>query len=105
LEAVINKHGMENGSDTPDFILAEYLMNALNNFDNIVNRRELWYGRKSEAVDSQLDIPFPSKEDELMNTVYDDICREEAEMEELRMEGYLLREDDYPEPKKKTKKK
>lgn len=28
----INKHSLENGSDTPDFILAEYLMNCLESY-------------------------------------------------------------------------
>ncbi len=48
LETVINKHCQENGSNTPDFILAEYLESCLYSFDCAVNAREKWYGRDSE---------------------------------------------------------
>lgn len=44
LEALINKHSMENGSNTPDFLLAEYLKGCLDVFNNIISRRSLWYG-------------------------------------------------------------
>lgn len=45
IEQVINKNSLENGSNTPDFILAEYLINCLHVFDKTVNKREEWYGR------------------------------------------------------------
>ena len=45
LEHLINRYSKENGSDTPDFILADYLGNCLDNFDTIVSARERWYGR------------------------------------------------------------
>ncbi len=43
LECLINQHSMENGSDTPDFILAEYLTGCLSSFDKAVKRRQDWY--------------------------------------------------------------
>lgn len=43
LEHLINKNSMENGSDTPDFILAEYLNDCLKAFDKAVARRTEWY--------------------------------------------------------------
>ena len=46
LEHLINIHNMEADSDTPDFILAEYLFNCLNNFAHVTNKREEWYGRE-----------------------------------------------------------
>lgn len=46
LETVINRYSQENGSNTPDFILADYLTNCLLAFDSAVNARERWYGRK-----------------------------------------------------------
>ena len=49
IEQAINKHSLENGSDTPDFILAEYLTDCLRMFDKAVNKREEWYGRKEPA--------------------------------------------------------
>ena len=46
LEYIINKHNMESGSDTPDFILANYLQSCLKAFDTAIVSRESWYGRK-----------------------------------------------------------
>lgn len=40
LENMINKHCAEAGSDTPDFVLAEYLMDCLQAFDKAVRARD-----------------------------------------------------------------
>lgn len=45
IAAAINSNSAENGSNTPDFILAEYLTDCLAAFDNAVKRRGDWYGR------------------------------------------------------------
>lgn len=45
LTALINRYSLENESNTPDFLLAQYLIGCLRNFSNIVNNREEWYGR------------------------------------------------------------
>jgi hypothetical protein len=45
LQAIVNRYSRENGSNTPDFILAEYLNTCLTAFDEAVNAREKWYGR------------------------------------------------------------
>ena len=50
IESVINKHSIENDSDTPDFILAEYLIGCLRTFDKATTRREEWYGRGDSSV-------------------------------------------------------
>lgn len=39
---IINKHSIENVSNTPDFILAKYLMNCLKIFNDITNIRDDW---------------------------------------------------------------
>jgi len=39
LESLINRHSMENGSDTPDYILAAYLKRCLDAFDDAVRAR------------------------------------------------------------------
>ncbi len=52
IEQAINRANAESGSDTPDFILAEYLMNCLHAFDSAVARREKWYGRGDKGVAS-----------------------------------------------------
>lgn len=44
LEEVVNSLSMESGSDTPDFILAEFLSDCLAAFDKAVTRRSQWYG-------------------------------------------------------------
>lgn len=43
LESLLNRYSKENGSDTPDFILAEYLIGCLENFNNTVGKRTTWY--------------------------------------------------------------
>jgi hypothetical protein len=50
LETLLNRHSMENGSDTPDFILATYLADCLATFDKATAHREAWYGRKPVVV-------------------------------------------------------
>lgn len=45
LKELINKHSIENESNTPDFILAQYLMACLKAFTTAIQQRENWYGR------------------------------------------------------------
>jgi hypothetical protein len=45
LQDVINKHSRENGSNTPDYILADYLICCLRALDAAVNNRAAWYGK------------------------------------------------------------
>lgn len=56
LEKLVNHHSLENGSDTPDFLLAEFLTDCLTIFDRTVAAREKWYGREQVAV-SVIDAP------------------------------------------------
>ena len=44
LEHLINKSSKENGSNTPDYILAEYLNDCLIAYDKATNKRNDWYG-------------------------------------------------------------
>jgi hypothetical protein len=46
LASLINKYSLENGSNTPDFILALYLQQCLATFNDIMKKREDWYGRR-----------------------------------------------------------
>ena len=55
LERLINKHCMENESNTPDWILAGYIKSALSAFTAAVQQRETWYGR--DARPSKSDVP------------------------------------------------
>lgn len=45
LTGLLNAHSVENGSDTPDFLLAEYLLRCLHNWNISIGARERWYGR------------------------------------------------------------
>ena len=44
LEQLINKYSIENGSDTPDFILVGYIMGCLAAWNNSIQMRDKWYG-------------------------------------------------------------
>ena len=50
IEQAINRYSAENGSDTPDFILADYLVACLETFNKTNKSREIWYGRGRKAV-------------------------------------------------------
>ena len=66
LTIVINKHSQENGSDTPDFILAKYLFWCLQNFNEAIRHREEWYGRIRKLGSGKLtlkDVPPPQEAD------------------------------------------
>jgi hypothetical protein len=43
LREVINQHCRENASNTPDFILSEYLFRCLDAFDAAVRERDHWH--------------------------------------------------------------
>ena len=43
LEQLINKNSMENGSNTPDYILADYLTDCLMAFDKAMKTRDRFY--------------------------------------------------------------
>jgi len=45
LRSLINKHSKENGSNTPDFMLANFLVRCLEAYTATVRAREEWYGR------------------------------------------------------------
>lgn len=47
---LINRHSIENESNTPDFLLAEYLVACLCTFVRVVQQREEWYGRPSKET-------------------------------------------------------
>jgi len=47
LEQLINKHSRENESDTPDFILAEWINDSLSFFAKTIRQRDKWYGFKT----------------------------------------------------------
>ncbi len=53
IECLINRYSREEDSNTPDFILAEYLMACLGAFEVASNRREVWYKVEHKPDDLQ----------------------------------------------------
>ena len=43
LTILINKHSIESESDTPDFVLAKYLVKCLQAYESTVVKRDEWY--------------------------------------------------------------
>jgi hypothetical protein len=46
LTELLNRFSKENGSNTPDFILANYLISCLETYNSTIKEREKWYGRE-----------------------------------------------------------
>jgi hypothetical protein len=51
----INYSSLENGSNTPDFLLAEFLADVLVAFDRVQQKRGEWYGKPIKAPGSSTD--------------------------------------------------
>lgn len=48
LTRLINRHSADNDSGTPDYILANYLVDCLKGFNKVVKRRAEWRGEHTE---------------------------------------------------------
>ena len=53
LESLINRTSQECGSDTPDFVLAQYMDDSLKAFNAAVRRRSAWYRDEAEAPEDK----------------------------------------------------
>ena len=53
IEAAINRVSRENASNTPDWILAQYLMGCLVAFETATQQREKWYGRDPRPTSTE----------------------------------------------------
>lgn len=56
LQSLLNSNCKENGSNTPDFILANFLCDCLRAFDLAANQREHWYGLKMRPGEEPLRV-------------------------------------------------
>lgn len=68
LENLINKHCLENQSDTPDFILAAYLCGCLDAFTQAARQRDHWHvfepwGRKIQKHTTEQTQPSEAPHD------------------------------------------
>lgn len=53
LAALINKYSVENASNTPDWILAQYVVACLLAWATATQQRETWYDRDPRPSDSE----------------------------------------------------
>lgn len=60
IRAAINRHSRENVSCTPDFLLAEYLVDCLVAFEKLHTARRAWYAGAEEIADNIIKDPAPS---------------------------------------------
>lgn len=52
IQELLNEHSAETGSNTPDFILARYLKDCLDAFNNAVLARSNWYGNIDNTIEN-----------------------------------------------------
>ncbi len=57
LSSLLNKYILENGSDTPNFILAMYLNDCLTIWNHAVSTREKWHGRMTPPTGGGGEVP------------------------------------------------
>lgn len=62
LQQLINKHNIENGSDTPDFILTQFLLGCLYAFDSAVIKRQNWYNKETNITEVPVVDTVPERE-------------------------------------------
>jgi len=66
LRALLNRHSVENRSDTPDFILAHFLQNVLIDWEHAVRARDRWWGHEPSqpaGLDFALQVAEDAEED------------------------------------------
>jgi hypothetical protein len=56
IEQAINRCSAENASNTPDFILAEYLTGCLEVYNKAIRMREDWYGQSMSPGKRQMTL-------------------------------------------------
>ncbi len=60
LESLLNSYSKENGSNTPDFILAKYLVGCLNAYNKALVERDRWFEVKVWKMDKPDDLTDPT---------------------------------------------
>jgi hypothetical protein len=48
LTQLINQYSKENSNNTPDYLLANFLIGCMDTFDLTVRRRDEWFGRENK---------------------------------------------------------
>src|SRR5574343_347139 len=86
LEELINRNSIENGSNTPDFILADYLVDCLAAFDKATKQRTGWYN----STDNPLSFNKVRK-----GTAIKKVFNRIIEYYYDGLDGYIMLEDDW----------
>ena len=63
LTELINKYSLENGSNTPDYILAKYLNDCLTTFNKAIKKRDKWYKFKPWECLTNIEYPERNEDD------------------------------------------
>lgn len=50
LEELLNKYSKDNDTETPDWLLVEYLSGCLETYKTTIKAREQWFGRGSSPT-------------------------------------------------------
>lgn len=93
LTSTINSHSRENGSDTPDFILGQFLMTCLTAFDVAVSKRTKWYGGSEAMLERIHDLQAKlAVEGAHVEAGHAEIARLNTEIERItrRQQGELM---------------
>jgi hypothetical protein len=53
LKELIKKHSLENESDTPDYVLAEYILSCLYAYENAIKARDRYFNVDMWADDKR----------------------------------------------------
>ena len=91
LTVLINKYGLENACDTPDYILADLLVGAYDNYSLHVTRRDNWFGFDpfNQSVDDKTDGEAAPVEQE--NAEPENTEPETEEAEDVKSEaGFIV---------------
>lgn len=51
LRVAINSHSRENYSNTPDYLLRDFMLQALQALEDTIRERDLWYGIKPSPAE------------------------------------------------------
>ena len=62
LEHLLNRHSLENGSNTPDFLLATFMVQCLGAYNRTTRERDRWYGIHLEPGHTYFKISPNAKE-------------------------------------------
>lgn len=61
IEEVINVFSLEDGSDTPDYVLSAYLVDCLKAYDRALQRRDKHYGHDVDSKPKDPSIVHPDE--------------------------------------------